>query len=90
MAEGPADRLTDHVRREDGPSPSPDGKRVAFIAAVSDPEGSIQILDLDHDTVRPFPDHPDGDRDPAWSPDGRSIAFVSRLPGPLLPQGSRP
>ena len=78
---GPADRLTDHVRREDNPSLAPTAAGWPSLTA-----GAVRRLDPD---PRPRPgDRPplpraaDGDRDPAWSPDGRSIAFVSRRPAP--------
>ena len=61
---GTADRLTNHARREDNPSLHPGGRLVAFVDGRGRPEASIQVLDLDRGTVRPFPENPDGDRDP--------------------------
>ena len=46
QAQARRDRLTDHIRREDNPSPSPDGRHVAFVDRRGRPEGSIVILDL--------------------------------------------
>jgi hypothetical protein len=83
----PAERLTNHARREANPSLSPDGRKVAFIDARGRIDESILILDLIRQTARTFPLQTGGDRDPAWSPDGKTIAFVSRRPGPNGPGG---
>ncbi len=53
---GGANRMTNHARREDHPSLSPDGRRVAFVDHRSRPDGSILILDLERGTVLPFPE----------------------------------
>jgi TolB protein len=62
------------------PSPSPDGKRLVYIAMVS---GKEQLFTMDVDgsksaqLTRDDADH----EDPAWSPDGKRIAFVQIASG---------
>lgn len=53
------------------PTPSPDGKRVAFAA-----RGWLWIMDVDTREARRLTRGRAVDSRPAWSPDGSSIAFV--------------
>lgn len=82
---GAASRLTNHRRREDQATLSPDGRWVAFTDGPGRRDSRILLLDLASGTTRPLLEVPSGDCDPAWSPDGRRIAFVSRRPSPLVP-----
>jgi Tol biopolymer transport system component len=75
-------RLTNHPRREDAASLSPDASRLAFTDNIGRPDSRILILDLASEVDRPLLPAPLGDRDPSWSPDGQSIAFASRRPSP--------
>ncbi|MCX6570184.1 MAG: S9 family peptidase [Candidatus Aminicenantes bacterium] len=61
---------------------SPDGKRIAFSAAlnpdlINGGTSDIYVLDLAGDTVRKIVAQPGPDSSPLWSPDGRSILFSS-------------
>jgi serine/threonine protein kinase/Tol biopolymer transport system component len=59
---------------DDPPAVSPDGKRLAFIAAGQDGRARIWIRDLESVDARPLP----GTEEPQyifWSPDSRWIAF---------------
>ena len=73
-------RLTNNSNRDESPSFSPDGRRVAF---VSDRDGNDEIYAMDADGlgVSRLTDNPSRDSDPSWSPDGRRIAFVSNRDG---------
>ena len=52
--------------------PSPDGKRLAFVAM-----DKLYVMDFPGGTPRRLTDLQGNDAQPAWSPDGQSIAFVS-------------
>jgi Tol biopolymer transport system component/tRNA A-37 threonylcarbamoyl transferase component Bud32 len=56
-----------------GSALSPDGRMVAFVAAVHGRTG-LWVRAFDDRTARPLPGT-EGARDPFWSPDNRSIAF---------------
>lgn len=61
---------------------SPDGKRIAFSAAlnpdlINGGTSDIYVLALAGDTVRKIVAQPGPDSSPLWSPDGRSILFSS-------------
>jgi Tol biopolymer transport system component len=78
VAGGKPRRLTAFHRDDWAPSPSPDGKTIAFL---SDREGRARIflIAADGTALRRLTDRKDGDRDeaaPVWSPDGRSIAYL--------------
>src|SRR5690606_2539662 len=58
-----------------GTAVSPDGRRIAFVAADdASGEGVLVVRALDSVDVRALPGTQDA-RHPVWSPDGRSIAF---------------
>ncbi len=61
---------------------SPDGQRVAFVAADSVSGNRLWVRDLSHDNARPLTGTDDADQ-PFWSPDGRSIGVFAA--GKLLP-----
>jgi len=66
----------DHHGSTDGPSLSPDGKRVAFIALR---EGVPQVctIDIDGTNLRQLTSRETPCGRVRWSPDGKQIAFVS-------------
>jgi imidazolonepropionase-like amidohydrolase/Tol biopolymer transport system component len=71
-----------NYRVDDGPEfavrqirdavPSPDGRRLAFVAM-----DRLYVMDFPNGTPRQVIDVEGNEAQPAWSPDGRSIAFVS-------------
>jgi len=76
-----SDRLTVHPARDDHPTLSPDGLRVAF---QSERDGNWEIyVTGTGGALRPtrITDHPSRDIRPAWSPDGSTIAFASDRSG---------
>ena len=52
--------------------PSPDGKRLAFVAM-----DKVYVMDYPNGAPRRLTDLTGNDAQPAWSPDGQSIAFVT-------------
>jgi TolB protein len=73
-------RLTATPAREEDPSWSPDGSKIAF---TSDRDGNPEIytMNADGSGVVRLTNEPRADYQPAWSPDGRKIAFVSNRTG---------
>ncbi len=69
-------RLTRGKHKAQTPSPSPDGR---FVAYVSNEKGNndIWVLDLQApEAPTRVTDNPDDEREPRWSPDGRTLYFT--------------
>jgi len=67
---GPSDRQ---------PRWSPDGARLAFVAARADEPEQIFVIRADGGEAQPLTAMPNGASDPAWSPDGARIAFLASV-----------
>jgi Tol biopolymer transport system component len=72
--------LTNHPARDQSPSWSPDGTRIAF---ASDRDGNFEIYVMNSYGVGAtrLTENLESDRYPAWSPDGTRIAFASSTDG---------
>jgi predicted Ser/Thr protein kinase len=58
------------------PAWAPDGRKLAFAApAAGKADLQIHVLDLDHNTTKPFTNLQGDSTNPAWAPDGAMIAF---------------
>ncbi len=74
---GLVQNLTQHPAPDDEPSPSPDGRYIAFVS-LRDGNREIYVLDIHCDCPpRNLTRHFSDDISPVWSPDGQWIAFVS-------------
>lgn len=64
------------------PSPSPDGKQIAFAMKATDGTMQIGLMSIDGGDVRQLTHVGDGNSFSTFSPDGRSIAFIRGFPSP--------
>jgi serine/threonine protein kinase/dipeptidyl aminopeptidase/acylaminoacyl peptidase len=67
---------------------SPDGRRLALVAANAAGVPMLWIRPLDSLTAQPIPGT-EGASFPFWSPDGRSLAFMARIASQSVSQGGR-
>ncbi len=72
--------------RVSDPQPSPDGRRIAFVASALDLEKNRRRTDLwlvsvDGGGLRRLTTHEAGDSNPRWSADGRFVYFLSTRSG---------
>jgi dipeptidyl aminopeptidase/acylaminoacyl peptidase len=79
--DGPTRRLTTAPGRERNPRFSPDGKRLAFLAARGDGETQVWVMGLAGGEARPLTAHPSAVAGFDWAPEGGRILFVAE-PGP--------
>jgi len=63
---------------------SPDGKRLAYAAAVMDNNWEIYVMDLATKVIKRLTNSDGTDARPTWSPDGTRLAFYSARTG--MPQ----
>ena len=68
--------MPDNAQKQLDPSWSPDGTKILFGGASSDPNTAIQIFDVNTYQISSLPDSK-GLFSPRWSPDGR---FVVAMP----------
>jgi dipeptidyl aminopeptidase/acylaminoacyl peptidase/leucyl aminopeptidase (aminopeptidase T) len=80
-AGGPARRLTTHPKNDSAPQWSPDGRRIAFLSARTDPP-QIHVIAPDGGEPEKLTDHKTAVSAFQWSPDGKSIAFLAADPLP--------
>lgn len=59
------------------PSPSPDGRQIAFVGVDAQLNSDIYVMSRGGTNVRRLTSDPAPDEQPAWSPDGTAIAFRS-------------
>jgi len=72
-----AHRLTHMAPLRSGPVWSPDGREIAFLAAVGRNENAdIYIMNADGSNVRQFTDTPEDESSLVLSPDGQRMAFT--------------
>lgn len=76
---GEPERLTTDRSAEFAPSPSPDGRSVAFHSWRTTSR-EIYVMPLDGGPVVQLTDTPLQEQNPQWSPDGTSLAFASQSP----------
>ena len=76
LASGKETKLTESSGRNDWPSFSPDGKRIAFCSS-RDGDYEIYICRADGSNVRRLTKSAGLDIRPRWSPDGKSLVFTS-------------
>lgn len=72
--------LFDHPGKNQVPSISPDGEKLAFVSD-SDGDNDIYIFDTVSRDVEKLVDTPTTEWFPSWSPDGGQLAFVSDFSG---------
>ena len=82
--------------RNDSPAWSPDGRTLAFVSNLDDPEGEVYRMAADGTQVQRLTTNPFvTDNAPTWSPDGRHIVFSATPPADdadlyrMRPDGSR-
>ncbi len=78
---GRARRLTNGAR-DDAPSISPDGRRVAFLRSAPGVSPQLHVTALEGGEPLRLTDHPLGAGAPSWSPDGTRLAYSARVPEP--------
>jgi TolB protein len=69
-------RLTNGTKDEYHATPSPDGKKIAFVSELNGSR-DIWIVDADGQNAVPLTDDPGTEDHPAWSPDSRQIAYAA-------------
>ena len=68
--------VTGRLSHQDWPSPSPDGKRIAF-QSTHDGNQEIYTCDSEGNDVRRVTQNPGHDAHPCWTPDGSRIVFTT-------------
>jgi dipeptidyl aminopeptidase/acylaminoacyl peptidase len=84
-------RTLDGRDGEGSPRWSPDGRRIAFVAAGPDGHPQLHVAWNDAGAPAMLADLPDRPGEIAWSPDGRQIVFSARVaePSPTLGRAPR-
>ncbi len=78
---GRPQQLTTGKGDELSPSPSPDGKKLVYMARDTETgTARLEVLTLEEGTVKALTKGP-ADLTPAWSPDGKKIAFSGPVRG---------
>jgi TolB protein len=77
VATGAVSTVLDDPGIEDGPSFSPDGRRILFsLLAAGTNDEDLYLIDTDGTSLTRLTSDPAYEYSPAWSPDGTRIAFV--------------